>query len=352
MGKVICGIQQVGVGVENVAKSWAWYKDMFGFDVKVFGDEGVAEKMLPYTGGKPQPRYAILVYNLLGGGGLEVWEPRGRKLNHIGFTPELGDYGIFAAKIKCPDIKAAFEYMKAKGVEIVSSPSANPEGTEHFFVKDPWGNLFDIEKDDYRFMNEKHRTGGINGVILGVSDMERSVKFYSTITEYDKVVYDRTGVFGDLEGVPGAGYTQRRVRLARTKPLQGPLSEVMGTSYIELVQRIDGEGTPAPRKLYEGRLWGDPGFIHLCFDIRDMEAVRKDCEALGHGFVCDGGRDFKMGKADGHFTYVEDPDGTLIEFVETFKVPIMKKLGIYLHLRSDSTKPLPRIITKALRLLK
>jgi len=34
-----------------------------------------------------------------------------------------------------------------------------------------------------------------------------------------------------------------------------------------------------------------------------------------------------MGEASGHFAYVEDPDGTLIEFVETHKIPIIKKLG-------------------------
>ena len=74
----------------------------------------------------------------------------------------------------------------------------------------------------------------------------------------------------------------------------------MGTSHIELVQRIpEGFEVPAPKKIYEGRYWGDPGFIHLCFDIRNMEAIRECAESLGHSFVCDGGRDFKMGEADG-----------------------------------------------------
>ena len=140
--------------------------------------------------------------------------------------------------------------------------------------------------------------------------------------------------------------------LTRSKPIEGPLSQVLGTSHIELVQRIVGEGVPAARKLYEGRLWGDPGFIHLCFDIRNMEEIRKTSEALGHKFVCDGGRDFKMGEANGHFTYIEDPDGTLIEFVETFKIPIIKKLGIYLNLeKREDSKPLPAWILKCLRFI-
>jgi hypothetical protein len=40
-----------------------------------------------------------------------------------------------------------------------------------------------------------------------------------------------------------------------------------------------------------------------------------------------------MGKAGGRFAYLEDPDGTLLELVETHKVPILKSLGLYLDLR-------------------
>ena len=351
--KVICGVQQVGIGVRNVEESWAWYRNIFGFDIKMFGDEGVAERMLPYTGGKPQPRYAILVLNLRGGGGFEVWEPRGRELNYISFTPEFGDYGIFSCKVKSRDVHAAYEEMKTKGVNILTKPKKNPAGNEHFFVTDPWNNIFDVEQDDYCFYNENKETGGGNGAILGVSDMDKSIAFYGAIMDYDKIGYDVTDVFEDLQGVPGGNYKLRRVMLKRSMPIEGPLSEVMGTSHIELVQRIEEEGVPAARKLYEGRLWGDPGFIHLCFDIRNMEEIRKAAAAFGHEFVCDGGRDFKMGEANGHFTYIEDPDGTLIEFVETFKIPIFKKLGLYLHLENrDDTKPLPGWILKCLRFMK
>jgi len=49
-----------------------------------------------------------------------------------------------------------------------------------------------------------------------------------------------------------------------------------------------------------------------------------------------------MGKAAGHFSYCEDPDGTLIEFVETHKIPIIEKIGWYLNIRDrNPDKPLP-----------
>jgi hypothetical protein len=47
--------------------------------------------------------------------------------------------------------------------------------------------------------------------------------------------------------------------------------------------------------------------------------------------------------------YIEDPDGTLIELVETHKVPILKKIGWFLDLRKrDQEKPLPTWMIKML----
>ena len=58
-----------------------------------------------------------------------------------------------------------------------------------------------------------------------------------------------------------------------------------------------------------------------------------------------------MGEAAGHFAYIEDPDGTLIEFVETHKIPILKKIGWYLDLtKRDALKPLPRWMLKSMGL--
>ena len=54
-----------------------------------------------------------------------------------------------------------------------------------------------------------------------------------------------------------------------------------------------------------------------------------------------------MGGHSGQFTYVEDPDGTWIEFVETHKIPIVKKLGWYLDTRKrPQGKPLPKWMLK------
>jgi len=347
--KVICGLQQVGIGVKSADETWKWYRENFGFDIPIVADEGVAERMLPYTGGKPQPRYAVLAIHLQGGGGLEIWEPCGRELNYPKDQPKLGDLGIFIAKIKTRDLQATYDTFSRKGFRMLSTPSTFA-GIPHFYMQDPWNNLLEIVEDSYVMIPSKtFATGGAIGVVLGVSDMDRSIAFYGKLLGYDRVVADETDVFEDMKALPGGDRRIRRVLLARTQPFAGPLSELMGPSRIELVQAVEEK----PVKIYQGRYWGDPGFIHLCFDVRNMDAVQAECEALGHSFVCDSGVDFDMGDANGHFTYIEDPDGTLIEFVETFRIPVVKKIGFYIDFKKrDDRKPLPRWMIRALRFLR
>ncbi len=151
--------------------------------------------------------------------------------------------------------------------------------------------------------------------------------------------------------LPGGNHTFRRVLLRRTEPFSGAFSKVFGTSEIELIS-VSGRN---PLKIFEGRYWGDKGFIHLCYDINGMDNLKEYCSSKGFPFTVDSslshrGNSFDMGEAAGHFSYIEDPDGTLIEFVETHKVPILKKLGWYLDLRKrNPNKSLPNFILKALK---
>ena len=67
-----------------------------------------------------------------------------------------------------------------------------------FFIKDPYGNIFQLVEAADWFMNENKATGGSYGAIIGVSDIEKSRVVYSEILGYDEVVYDSTGIFPDL----------------------------------------------------------------------------------------------------------------------------------------------------------
>lgn len=339
----ISAIQQVGVGTVDFRKSWDWYIKMFGFDIKILEDDTVAERMLPYTGGQAQKRHACIAVNLQGGGGLEIWQYSERKPQPASFKISVGDTGVFAAKVKCRDVKSFHEELSAKW-DKCSELSTDPCGTPCFYVEDLYGNFFQIIERKDIFIEDHRLCGGIAGALVGVKDIERSKAFYQEILGYDKVIYDETGTFGDWAAMPGAGERYRRILLGRSGEPQGAFSGLLGTNAIELVQALDRE----PRKIFEGRYWGDPGFIQICYDVAGMDAFKEYCASKGCPFTvdsCPDGEKFDMGEASGRFTYVEDPDGSLIEFVETDKVPVIAKFGLFIDMRKrDKLKKLPKFL--------
>jgi len=347
MKKIISGIQQVGIGVPIVYEAFNWYKERFGMSIPLFDDKGTAELMLPYTNNQPQNRHAILALNLKGGGGFEIWQYTTRTPLAADFRVEPGDLGIFFCKIKCDDVKETYKELRDANVELLNEPQEAPDGSLHFFLRDPYGNLFEVMENISFFGKGTHRTGGAAGVGIGVSDMTTSIEFYSKVLGYDKTLYDKTGTFEDLASLEGGGKTFRRVLLTHSDQRKGPFSRLLGSSHIELFEAHHFDA----RKIYANRQWGDLGFIHICFDVKNMEVIKSDCEAKGHPFRVDSGsRDFDMGEAAGHFAYIEDPDGVLIELVETFRIPVIKKLGWYLNLKKrNPEKALPDWLLKLLK---
>lgn len=344
---IISGIQQIGIGVSNVHEGFKWYNAHFGMDIPIFEEAAEANLMLPYTGGVPHKRHAILAINIKGGGGFEIWQYTSRTPQPPAFKPQLGDLGIFCAKIKTDNVEATYDFLKSKNTTLLGGISTNPLGVKHFFMEDLYGNLFEVIEDTVWFSRGLKHTGGPVGAVIGVSNLSQSLKFYKDILGYDQVLYSGEGTFPDLAVLPGGNAVNaKRAIITHSKTPQGPFAPLFGNSYIELIERTDYK----PRRLFENRFWGDLGFIHLCFDIKNMAALKKKCEEAGHPFTVDGGAGFEMGEAAGHFTYIEDPDGALIEFVETKKIPIMKKLGWYLDLKKRKPeKPLPRWMLRALR---
>ena len=350
---IISGIQQIGIGVEKLETAWKYYIDVFNMDIRILEDDTVAELMLPYTGNKPQKRHAAIAINMQGGGGFEIWQYSERKPKTIGFDINFGDLGIFAAKIKSRNVNLTFEtFSKNPKIQMLGGIKKSIYNRATFFMKDPFGNVFQVVHEDDIFIDEKRSSGGPIGAIIGVSDIDKALSVYRDILGYDEMVVDVTGKFDDLEFINAGEQNYRRVLLTHSQPRIGGFSKMFGRSFVELVQALDRE----PRKIYENRFWGDPGFIHLCFDVRNMEALKNKCLSLGYPFTVDSSvkhndvNSFDMGEAAGHFTYIEDPDGNLIEFVETHKIPLVKKLGINLNMRKrNPEKPLPTWMLKFLK---
>ena len=330
MKPIISGIQQVGIGVSNAEEAFCWYRKIFGTDIIVFKDAATASLMQQYTGNKPHDRFAILAMNLQGGGGFEIWQYTSRKPSAPAASIQLGDFGIFSVKIKSRDVAAAYEYYWQQGVKLLSMPTKNPAGLEHFFLQDLYGNIFEVVEDQHWFSKNTHPTGSVCGITVGVSSIEKSIAFYQTILGYDKCIYTGEGRYGDWKELAGGQHQFKRVLLGHSRKQSGAFSKLLGPTYVELVEVTDRKAA----KIYNNRYWGDPGFIHVCYDINGMEEHEQLCFDTGYPLTVNSRNSFDMGNAAGHFAYNEDPDGTLIEYVETHKVPVVKKLGLYLNLKN------------------
>ncbi len=348
MSAKINGIQQLGIGVTNVEEAWKWYREHFSMDILMFEEEAVAELMLAHTDGKPRARYAVLALNMRGGGGFEIWQHTGKEPEAIKFEIQLGDLGINIGKIKTDDVEVAYNRYQESGLDLLTKIHMDPVGNKHFYLKDIYGNIWEVKNNEDVFRKEKSVNGGVLGTVIGVENMEESLKVYQEILEYDEIVYDQTGTFDDFNGIPGGDKEFRRVLLKHSDTKQGAFSPFFGESVIELVQVLDRE----PKDIYKDRIWGDPGFIHLCFDINGMDTFRDKSKSLGHPFTVDSARamdTFDMGDAAGNFSYIQAPEGTLIEFVETHKIPLVKKIGWYIDFRKRGNHPLPNWMLKMFR---
>ena len=236
----INGIQQLGVGVENVTQAWKWYREHFAMDIRMFEEEATAELMLAHTEGKTRTRHAVLALNMQGGGGFEIWQHTGKKPEPCPFEIQLGDLGINIGKIKTVNAATAYSKFTNSGLNLLSSIHKDPVENEHFYMKDIYGNMWEVKNQKQIFRKkEKSVSGGIFGAVIGVKNMEESLKVYQDILQYDKIVYDETGVFDDFKGIPGGEYNFRRILLKHTDVKSGAFSPFFGQSVIELVQVLE-----------------------------------------------------------------------------------------------------------------
>ena len=340
MHQFLSGIQQIGIGVCDAEKAKHTYKHLFGMDVLIFDDEAKASLMTQYTGGQEFNRRAILTMNLQGGGGFELWQFLDRVPSKVN-TVKLGDIGIFAAIIKSADIFKSHQRLSNISGLNTSKLNICQSGIHNFYVTDFQDNTFKIVPSDDWFQKDKHDLGGVIGAVIGVSNIEKSIEFYQTILGLDTVLYD---IISNENN-----HNFRKVGLHKSATGKGAFNKLLGNVTIELIQNLDQQ---AP-KIYRNRYWGDCGFIHLCFDVIAMDDLKTHVQSRGLDFTVDSNNTFAMDNASGRFCYIEDPDGTLIELVETHRVPILKKMGWYLDLRKrNQEKPLPKWMIKMLALSK
>ena len=275
---------------------------------------------------------------MTGGGGLEIWQFKDRVPSPPTVPVEFGDLGIYAMKIRCKNLTVMRKYLE--GLSLHNISKINKIFNASFYFDDPFGNRVQLVEDKYSFCRRPSKNGGVLGAVIGVSDMESSLNFYGKMLGYTIVAFDSIETLSDT-----SKGKFRKVIIMQERTSFGGFGDLLGPTQLELVQVLDR----TPTKIFKNRIWGDLGYIHLCFDVSGMGNIREKAKENKYPFTVDSANSFDMGDAAGHFSYMEDPDGTLIELVETHKVPILKSLGWFLNLKKRNPhKTLPKWLVKSL----
>jgi catechol 2,3-dioxygenase-like lactoylglutathione lyase family enzyme len=339
-------MQHIGVAVQNMDASLKYFRKIFGMNIPFFDSVQPAPLMDCYTHEKTITKRASMIMNLQGGCAMEVIRPTTFEPRKADFQIKIGDLHIFQVHMKARNVKHMHDHCKKNGALSVSEIQLNPAQQHVFDLTDIDGNFFRVEPTNECYRDMGHPSNGVAGCSIGVTNMDEALNLYSNLLGYDEVVFDRNGTFNDWGHLPGGKEQYRRVRLKQSAPTGGGFARVMGETFIELVQALDR----APARTFKGRIWGDSGFVHLGLDVKGMKKLGENLGAQGFPFRCDSNDALSMGQTKVHCTYIDDKDGTLIELIEVYKVPIVEKWGIFLNVeKRDPLKPLPNFMLNALR---
>jgi catechol 2,3-dioxygenase-like lactoylglutathione lyase family enzyme len=144
------------------------------------------------------------------------------------------------------------------------------------------------------------RVSAVDSVSLTVSDMDRSVDFYTRVLTFEKVA-DREVAGEDYEHLLGVfGLRLRAVRLR------------LGNEYIELVQFLAPRGRPFPVDSRSNDLW----FQHVAIIVSDMRAAYARLRSFNVEHASSGPQrlpDWNAAAGGIEAFYFRDPDGHYLE---------------------------------------
>jgi len=149
---------------------------------------------------------------------------------------------------------------------------------------------------------------GVDHVGIGVSDMNRSLKFYGDLLGFKEVIFDYTGPLPGMERVTGKSETKARVVMLKNQN-KGPV----GLGMIKLVYLLPPhEAEPIP----DSEIWGETGIAEIALNTRNSaakfgELILKGAKPLLTPSIPDVFPPYDNNVVA--VSYIADPDGGKIE---------------------------------------
>ena|ERR1043166_4857031 len=150
--------------------------------------------------------------------------------------------------------------------------------------------------------NSRPRVIAVDSIGLTVSDLDRSVEFYSKVLSFEKV---REAEFDGPEYEHLEGVFGLRMRIARMR---------LGDEFIELTEYLAPKGRPAPADARSNDLW----FQHVAIIVSDMDRAYKWLRVNKVQHVSSGPKrlpDWNKNAGGIQAFYFRDPDGHPLEIL-------------------------------------
>jgi catechol 2,3-dioxygenase-like lactoylglutathione lyase family enzyme len=317
---MINALQHVGQGVRNVDKTYDFYKRYLGFKVKL-NDVTVASKEMAPVIGSVETMRMMMAVNAKGGGIIELIEHKTKPITALPAAGVFGNYGIVEVGYGACNIDGVVADFQARGLRFLTSVCdlALRDGRRwrYAYLKDPDGLLLQLTEDSG--IGDSATTPAVYGVThvgIGVSNLARSKDFYKSALGFDRVLYEFEGRMPEMDPVTGGPVRLKMAILERSAPASGPLAGLLRRGIVKLVEVPERKG----KHLYTGRCWGDVGCMEVCFDVSDLRATVAAMQEKGLKIYLPP-VDIDMGSGSkGAAAYIQDPDGTTVEFVEVKSV--------------------------------
>jgi catechol 2,3-dioxygenase-like lactoylglutathione lyase family enzyme len=321
---MINGIQHIGIGVTDRDKAYLFYSDALGFSVPMSRHSGNCKGVLPLIK-KDEERKVVIALNSHGGGLVEIFQYTSKKPVPRPKEVDFSYNGCLFFGLKVKNVGKSLGIIERHGGERVTEPSAFTPKAEA-----GWRTAMFLDTEGVQAMlleypgsgmghgNGGSRIGGVEYVGIGVSDIEDSVEFYTRVLEYDKIVYRTEGTYPEWDPLFGKGRFMKRALLRRSRNADGIFRHFLHGGMIELIQVEGNTG----KHNFDGRKWGDIGFMEVAFDVTDihetLEALKRKGVVIAAGpYVQDMGMNTKA-----TFAYIRDPDGSLLEFADISRLPV------------------------------
>jgi catechol 2,3-dioxygenase-like lactoylglutathione lyase family enzyme len=301
MGRV-SGVDHAGIGVKNWEAMKSFYMDVVGFN-RVLGEmpEDDHEPIHALLRTSPTIHSAVHLSHPAGGISVALFHMTTPIPRPIRRDFRYGDIGLTKITMSVSDVDRVYQDLRAKASFCSEPKSATIPGfEEHRFVycRDPEGNL--IEFLSGPLVPKKNGFGGVRWLGIGVTDLERSKRFYQQHLEFDRVVVDNHQCFSGLvDEVSGGDSTEVRSCL---------LANSGGNGMVELFEVLKPRGRSIPF----GTQWGDFGYLQTCLSGDDIRSMAAYCEAEGIELLAPP-QTIGDPEHGGAFMYLRDPDGIPVE---------------------------------------